>query len=378
MTGSRAFHSADCAIGISLGESSRYRRRVSNPSPESYRWVADEEFTWFAVAGCVTVVAGSGPEGALTAIGADLEQSARLEDVVDTDGLSWVSASRLESPAPGEASVLLEDNGWEGSRPEVLARLSKAGKAAAVYWNVNGLVIFACARRGKVLAHIEMPAVDDVDGVPRNLLRLLREADRHPDTVAVAMAMAEKFTGIPVPPTPAICRPATAHPITQPVLGLRVTTDELLGLGYPTPELVAAVQTATPAARRRLAEWSATQAVEKAELTNEPGVIAMLDQFGQGRPTRQSAQTAALRRLAQRGAAAADTALIVDGDGDPARRHKIRHSYDMYWAMEALAYTAAGDDVTAALGATYCASIPHRSDNTEADFLSAAPRVLEG
>ena len=81
-------------------------RPVSNPSPESYRWVADEELTGFAVACCVTVVADSGPEGALTAIGADLEQAARLDDVMDTDGLSWVSASSLESPAPGEASVL--------------------------------------------------------------------------------------------------------------------------------------------------------------------------------------------------------------------------------------------------------------------------------
>lgn len=191
--------------------------------------------------------------------------------------------------------------------------------------------------------------------------------DRHPTTFAVAMAMAEPFTGIPAAPDLAIRRPPTAHPITEPVLGLRVTTQELLDLEYPTPELVAAVQTPTPAARRRLAEWSASQAVENAELTTEPGVIAMLDLFGQGRPTRQSAQTAALRRLAQQWAAAADTTLSIEGGN--ARWHERRHRNEKSRAREALAYTAADDDVTAALGATYCASIPHRSGSTEAAFL---------
>lgn len=54
---------------------------------------------------------------------------------------------------------------------------------------------------------------------------------------------------------------------------------------------------------------------------------------------------------------AAEEALSVEEDYE--RYEELRHWHGRSWAMETLAYTAERDDVTAALAATYCASIHH-------------------
>ena len=42
------------------------------------------------------------------------------------------------------SAVLIEDNGYEGAQPDVLAALSRKGRAASVFWNVNGIAMFGC------------------------------------------------------------------------------------------------------------------------------------------------------------------------------------------------------------------------------------------
>jgi hypothetical protein len=72
---------------------------------------------------------------------------------------------------------------------------------------------------------------------------------------------------------------------------------------------------------------------------------------------------------------AADDAL----NDDSGRWQELRHWNLKHWAMEALAYAADSDDVTAALGATYCAEIGHRTDEAERDlFLGEAVQVVHG
>jgi len=95
---------------------------------------------------------GSSRDNALAAVGADIEHSADATEVSGADGVDWISAASEDSGLPEGVVVLIEDTGWQGSRPEVLSRLSKRGAAASVSWNVNGLVMFSSARRGKVQA----------------------------------------------------------------------------------------------------------------------------------------------------------------------------------------------------------------------------------
>jgi hypothetical protein len=312
---------------------------------------------------------------ALTAMGAEPSRAVPVAEARGGDGLNWVSLARPEDGLPESSIVLIEENGWEGVRSEVLTRLSKRGKAASVYWNVNGVVTFACAGRGKLKASVELPDPDDIDDVPATLRRVIEKASDDTDPVTVALAMAERFTGVAVPRVEAVVAPVMAHPITTPILGLRVAGDALIGLNYPSEEVVLAVFAAEGHRRRSVAAWAAQHALKKASLTELPQLAPMLTQLAFPGPTRLTAEASAFRSLANRNALAADWALSVEGDRE--RWNELRHWNAKSWAMEALTYTAAADDVTAALGAIYCASIPYRGlANTANAFLQDAIDAL--
>jgi Family of unknown function (DUF6461) len=53
-------------------------------------------------------------------------------------------------------AVAVEDNGWEGSRPEVLRALSGGTQAVSVYRNVNALGYFSDAVDGQVRVRFEL------------------------------------------------------------------------------------------------------------------------------------------------------------------------------------------------------------------------------
>ncbi len=56
----------------------------------------------------------------------------------------------------GGWAVAVEDNGWEGSRPEVLRALSRGTRAVSVYRNVNALGYFSDAVDGELLVRFEL------------------------------------------------------------------------------------------------------------------------------------------------------------------------------------------------------------------------------
>lgn len=100
--------------------------------PGSFGWLEDDTAT-FSEAGCLTLVAGLTAKRALQQVGADLARSiaGRLEGG-RPQGYSMISALDAGSPgAPG--AVLIEDNGYEGAQPDVLAALSRGGRAASVF-----------------------------------------------------------------------------------------------------------------------------------------------------------------------------------------------------------------------------------------------------
>jgi hypothetical protein len=152
-------------------------------------------------AGCVTVAHLADPAKLHRAFGADTDPLPAADFPVEIDDeWAWFTSS-------GEASVVVEDNGVQGSRGTVLGLASRAssnGKAASVFWNVNGLVIFSCARKGKLVGSIELLDVDEdeLEDIPRSLHRLAMQANLEgSDPIAVAAAMVEKFTGVSFGPT---------------------------------------------------------------------------------------------------------------------------------------------------------------------------------
>jgi hypothetical protein len=346
--------------------------------PDSFSWLEDDTAR-FSEAGCLTLVAGLSAIEALKRVGADLARTTQGRlDGTRPDGYSMISA--LDAGTPDSPSAaLVEDNGYEGAQPEVLAFLSRGGRAASVFWNVNGMVMFGCARRGKLVCTTEVPDVPD--NLPRSLNRLMDSASRDDaPLVAIAMAMAATFTGVRIEPEAALIDPQTWYPITAPILRLPVSAEELVGIGLPGKALVAQVQDADESSRRRLAEWSVRDGFARVGLQDDPAAEELFAQFGHGRPTRVIVGLARELVEAERQSDLVGARLqrvynnreTPQSELDAVSAESTRWAHRM-WALRAVSYTSLDDSVTAALGATYCAS---HSGTDEAAFLAEAAAVL--
>lgn len=325
----------------------------------SYGWVTRNSA--YQDAGCLTVVTGQASERVLTTLGADPVRESSDPYAYVPEGMGSVAAVALAAPDP--AVVLIEDNGYEGARPEVLRALSKKGIAASAFWNVNGVVRFGCARRGKSVYAAEVLDMEP-SAVPRVLRTLASGAeDDDADLVAIAVAMVATYTGVDVPNINAVSQPSRFHPIVDPVFGLPVTPRELVGLQLPTAELVTAAQAATPQACRHLARWAAADAVDATDLRESPVVLEVLDQLREDGPVALGITFSALKNKIAR-----ELDIACDASQEAANsftttaekaaiEDQVRVWGNRHWAMNALAYTAVTDPVTAALGSTYCATI---------------------
>jgi hypothetical protein len=346
--------------------------------PDSFAWL-EESTAAFSEAGCLTLVAGLSATEALHRVGADLSRTTRGPiNGARPEGYSMISAVEAGTPVSPSA-VLVEDNGYEGAQPDVLVALSRRGRAASAFWNVNGMVMFGCARRGTLVCSTELPGVPE--DLPRSLNRLMDSAsDEDARLVAIAMAMAATFTGIGIEPQPALVDPHTWYPITAPILQLPITAEELVVIGLPSKALVSQVQDADESSRRRLAEWSARQGLTRVGLEDDPAANELFAQFGHGRATsvvvglarelveaeRQTDLVGARLQRVYNDRRNPQSALDAVSEESAVWAHRM-------WALRAVSYLSVEDSVTAALGATYCAS---HSGADETAFLAEAAAVL--
>jgi Family of unknown function (DUF6461) len=144
----------------------RLRGEPEPPRPDrperAYRWV---EGTSLGVAATVTVVTGSTAADVLRAFGADPERpeslSAISEEMIDTMSIDpWVAV--LDA---GTSVLAVEYNGWQGSDENVLVRASVGGRAASMFWNVNGVTRLSFAEHGRLLASVE-PLLEEFGAGP--------------------------------------------------------------------------------------------------------------------------------------------------------------------------------------------------------------------
>lgn len=98
--------------------------------------------------------------------------------------------------------LMVEDDGFVGSRPEVLARLSGNGRAASMFWNVNDHTAFSFAQTGELLGSVDLYDADDPDfaheiDLPVELRQLFSAAGHEDaDLHATGLALVATFTGI--------------------------------------------------------------------------------------------------------------------------------------------------------------------------------------
>ncbi|MDJ1132271.1 DUF6461 domain-containing protein [Streptomyces iconiensis] len=109
-------------------------------------------------AACVTAVTGATEAEVIRLFGGDPDRAQarvldeELAEELPDDDLAHIAVARA-----GSAVVVVEYNGFQGSREEVLRPLSRlGGRAASAYWNIDALSRLSLAEDGFVLSAFEM------------------------------------------------------------------------------------------------------------------------------------------------------------------------------------------------------------------------------
>lgn len=158
------------------------------PDPTPYDWLLDE----LGDAACLTAVTPGTTPLVAEAMGVDLDEP------VEPHSVEWLGGAVGFTDLEG-AVLAVEPNGFRGNEDDLLASLSGTGRSASVYWNVNGVVRFACAEEGRALCNFELWF--DADGLPPELEplhALVSDRPGSPPLEAVGMAMVAAFTGVVV------------------------------------------------------------------------------------------------------------------------------------------------------------------------------------
>jgi len=315
-------------------------------SPDSYGWLADSVLS---EAGCITVVPDVVVEAVVRSFGDDIVETSRpiAQSAEDPgrDDVVWTSAN-------GTAAVLVEGNGFQGGRPEVLRPCSKksgVGKAASLYWNVNGMVVFSAARRGKVVCSVELIGIDEViDEVPASLRRLARLCeDEGANLVAIGAAMVETFTGVRFGST--VLESARCWSLVPVPEELRSYGVDGTRLRRKAPSLVPLIAGLDRNGQRRLAEWAARAAAIDAGVADDPAVQLMIRHFGSSHaavvPPSTSALIARWRREMDDWWRVRESHVWRDSPGAIGERYRMQR----VTAGDALRYTAHPDSLESAL-----------------------------
>ena len=162
--------------------------------PEAaYRWLSESAL---CEAATVTIVTGMAVEDVIRAFGGDPDHPEPMTSIVDEQMEDH--ATLIASVAAldlGNAVVAVEDNGFQGSDGEILGRLSRQGRAASMFWNVNALTRLSFAEGGELLASFE-PGFTDPDTDHPAVLDALRGIDfeDYRDKHEKGLVAVERFT----------------------------------------------------------------------------------------------------------------------------------------------------------------------------------------
>jgi hypothetical protein len=162
-----------------------------------FEWI---ESTMLRDGACVTLVAPADAGGVVRGFGGDLA-GARRTSLADT-GMPPVDEPKVAVRNLGSWLLVVEVNGWQGSRPEVLRRISAGGRAVSAYWNVNLTTRFSYAADGRVLTAFEVMSPDRRHGADPDCLEEVRAGLPWEDGewVPLMLALASRVTGLRIEP----------------------------------------------------------------------------------------------------------------------------------------------------------------------------------
>jgi hypothetical protein len=246
---------------VSFGEVSRFD------------WVRDSAI---GEAGCITLVTPADLTAVAAAFGGDLSQGG---EGVLADGLSGPGAPTALVRHIGDWVLVVENNGFEGSRSEVLRRLP--GRAVSMFWNVNAATEFSYAVNGTVLTTFEALFPDYPTGAQPNALSAhfsgLPWRDLSVDSVSLMLALAARLTGVAVQPEdlagPMMLVPLVPWPEDKP----QRVSPRHEPLTYADPAVSYALQHTDEARLWAVARAAVRIATEVAGLGDDPTLLAVID-----------------------------------------------------------------------------------------------------
>ncbi|MDX3194901.1 DUF6461 domain-containing protein [Streptomyces sp. MN03-5084-2B] len=156
--------------------------------PETrYRWIKRSRLT---VAATVTVATGRSAEDVIRAFGADPARPEPLDELREAYADPWLAVLDLDGVV-----VAVEENGFRGSWAPVLTAVSAGGRAASMFWNVNGVTHLSFARAGELRSAFEPglsePSADEEVTAALAGLDLADYRDRNEK----GLVAVERFTG---------------------------------------------------------------------------------------------------------------------------------------------------------------------------------------
>ncbi|MET7808571.1 DUF6461 domain-containing protein [Micromonospora chersina] len=228
-------------------------------------------------AACLTFVEGMDLAAVAEGFGGSIEESVDIAfdgDYVPDYGHDTVVLRQL-----GDWVVAIEDNGWQGTRPEVLRRLAES-RVVSCFWNVNAVTRFSYANHGTVVTEFEALFPDDRGGLDPDALEELRAGlpwdDATGATEQLMLALAARITGVEFTPD------LLAGPM--PAVRLRPWPQDVAervnpryeALTQEDPELSYALQRADEPTLRRLARLAIDRAAVAAGIREHPTIAAVI------------------------------------------------------------------------------------------------------
>jgi hypothetical protein len=130
-------------------------------APEAeYRWIAKSSL---GQAATITIVAGLTPDEVVRAFGGDPSAPISIQAFVERLSLQrdFHYQALLAVRAVDGVVLAVEENGFQGADDNRIKELSRNGKAASVYWNVNANFRLTFAARGELVYSGEAPREGD-------------------------------------------------------------------------------------------------------------------------------------------------------------------------------------------------------------------------
>ncbi|MER6827292.1 DUF6461 domain-containing protein [Streptosporangium sp. NPDC000563] len=148
---------------------------------------------------CLIWCAGIGVDEVLSEVGGQshtvVRRSFRQTSEAAYDAMPQQAGAVLAGRL-GDWVLAIEPNGFQGSRLNVLANLSRDGRALSVFWNASGDAQIAYAEQGRVLATVDPFDPEGVEGEePERLTAWIEALPFDDDWKVAALAMGELLTG---------------------------------------------------------------------------------------------------------------------------------------------------------------------------------------